>query len=417
LRNEKFVVKRARNSHGRRAKTQNETAAELDALFRSIDKAIKRTIVSMEPREGENEFKEIAHCGGKITFIFSPPESVSCRIVHSGRKGKAAMFQLGISLDGQRLQYWPLVGMDTRPPAPPSPMVPAFIFSDSDGFFGRSCPACKSYFRTTRPAEKLVCPYCGHRDWNVAFTTGNQLAFVNKFRESFVSAFKNKQSIEIDLDCFMDELPANKPGWMYAEQKQQNTFACPNCKTGYDILGEYGCCPACGKRNSLSVFERELRSAERLFQKADNELKNQADRGLEWERILTRCVSDFEAMARDIQAQLLLFPATVRRKNDIRGISFQNILKAHDSITNWCGFELLPRFSDDDRKFLNRMFNRRHLLTHNAGRVDQEYLDNTGDRGVRLNQKIRVGSNEIKRLFPLLRKIAENFFNGFESIK
>jgi hypothetical protein len=77
---------------------------------------------------------------------------------------------------------------------------------------------------------------------------------------------------------------------------------------------------------------------------------------------------------------------------------------------------MLFRFSDDDKTFLNRMFNRRHVLIHNGGRIDQAYLDNTSDTSVRLNQKIVVRSNEIRRLIPLLRTCAQNLFQGFESI-
>jgi hypothetical protein len=64
----------------------------------------------------------------------------------------------------------------------------------------------------------------------------------------------------------------------------------------------------------------------------------------------------------------------------------------------------------------NRMFNRRHVLTHNGGRIDQKYLENTNDKSVRLNQKIIVGSSEIRRLIPLLRTCAQNLFQSFESI-
>jgi hypothetical protein len=59
------------------------------------------------------------------------------------------------------------------------------------------------------------------------------------------------------------------------------------------------------------------------------------------------------------------------------------------------------------------MFNRRHVLTHNGGRIDQEYLDKTGDTTVKLHQKIAVRSKEIKRLIPLLRTVAQNLFQGF----
>lgn len=206
-----------------------------------------------------------------------------------------------------------------------------------------------------------------------------------------------------------------KNRFQWSEEWGAPNFECPKCKNRYDILGEYAGCPGCGKRNSLQVFERSITEVEQRFNKADAELKDRHEREVEWER-LSRCISDFEAMARDIQKQLQFYPATPKRKKDIDSLSFQNILKANDCLLNWFSFEMLFRFPDDDKTFLNRMFNRRHVLTHNGGRIDQEYLDNTGDTSVRLNQKIVVRSNEIRRLIPLLRTIGQNLFQGFESI-
>jgi hypothetical protein len=62
------------------------------------------------------------------------------------------------------------------------------------------------------------------------------------------------------------------------------------------------------------------------------------------------------------------------------------------------------------------MFNRRHILTHNAGRVDQEYLDRASDAEVQLHQKIVVRSREIARLIPLMKVMATNLFERYESI-
>ncbi|MGA9777894.1 MAG: hypothetical protein ACLPRE_12360 [Limisphaerales bacterium] len=68
------------------------------------------------------------------------------------------------------------------------------------------------------------------------------------------------------------------------------------------------------------------------------------------------------------------------------------------------------------KSFLNRMFNRRHVLTHNGGRIDQEYLDSTADTSVLLNQTISVHSKDLKRLLPLLQKCAQNLFEAFETV-
>ncbi len=63
------------------------------------------------------------------------------------------------------------------------------------------------------------------------------------------------------------------------------------------------------------------------------------------------------------------------------------------------------------------MFNRRHLFTHNAGRVDQEYLDNTGDTSVKLNQVLYVRSKEIKRLISLVSGTGQRLIQGYEAVK
>ena len=363
-----------------------------------------------------SEFQEIAHSGGKIELHFEEPNGVALGFTHAGGHGMS-LFQMGVSLDGKKLEYLPLGGMDMLPPEPPSPIVPVFIISDREKCYGRNCPKCHSYFRTSRPAPVLRCPYCSYRDRNAAFTTPNQLQFIHKIRESYLTAFNEKRSITIDLDKLADELPENKPTWIYSEERQQNSYDCPtsDCKTRYDILGEYAGCPTCGKRNSLQVFERHITEVEEQFNKANALLADSQEREVEWEK-LSRCVSDFEAMARDLQGQFSLLPATPKRKKEIEGISFQSLLKANECLQNWFGFDILFRFSDDDKTFLNRMFNRRHVLTHNGGRIDQEYLDKTGDTTVKLHQKIAVRSKEIKRLIPLLRTVAQNIFQGFESI-
>src|SRR5260370_19180607 len=108
-------------------------------------------------------------------------------------------------------------------------------------------------------------------------------------------------------------------------------------------------------------------------------------------------------MARDIQKQLTRLPLTPTRRKEVEQISFQQILKADELLRAFFGIELLKGVSNTDRDFANKMFNRRHILTHNGGRVDQEYLDRTSDSSVRLNQKVVVRSREIEQLLHLLK--------------
>jgi len=159
-----------------------------------------------------------------------------------------------------------------------------------------------------------------------------------------------------------------------------------------------------------------LAKLEKEFEQAKEEITERHDREVEWEK-LTRCVSDFESMANQLCSILVRLPTTPNRKSNLQSLSFQRILKAAMKLDEWYGFNFLENVSKKDHKFLYRMFNRRHLFIHNAGRVDQEYLDNTGDTSVRLNQVLRVRSKEINRLIKLVMEAGQRLIQGYEAIQ
>ena len=131
----------------------------------------------------------------------------------------------------------------------------------------------------------------------------------------------------MDMDAVAKSLPANRPDWAYAEERQQNRFKCARCQTSYDILGEHAGCPTCGKRNCLEVFGRHIARVEAAMARADSGGEIDSDN-------LIKGFSAFEAMAKDIRQQLALFPATPRRKKEIAKLSFQQIRLAEEAQLN-----------------------------------------------------------------------------------
>ncbi len=59
---------------------------------------------------------------------------------------------------------------------------------------------------------------------------------------------------------------------------------------------------------------------------------------------------------------------------------------------------------------------RRHLFTHNGGRVDEKYLQVSGDQTVKLHQTLKVQREEALRIVALLCKAAKNLVSGFEAM-
>jgi len=360
------------------------------------------------------EFEEIYLSGGVIEFKKDPKGGVS--ISHRGSNPwPMSMFQVCVSYEGKVLDTVPFGGIGQVIPYP-QPSLLAWVLSDRHGMFGSRCPECKSYFRTNSCPGNKVCPYCGYRGKSIHFLTQNQLEYISKFCNSFIEAHEGDSDVILNLDELAKELPDNQPKWLYREEKQQNSYTCNSCAARFDILGEYGLCPICGKANFLEVFDKKLAKLEREFEQAKEEIVERHDREVEWEK-LTRCVSDFESMANQLCSILVRLPTTTNRKSDLQSLSFQRILKSAKKLDAWYGFNFLENVSEKDREFLNRMFNRRHLFTHNAGRVDQEYLDNTGDTSVRLNQVLRVRSREINRLIKLVREAGQRLIRGYEAIQ
>jgi len=369
------------------------------------------------------EFAEIEPGGFKIEFTPYPNGGCVVSMEPSSLTGPLVPNRfvrtvgVVVSNDGTVLE------MDSIYDSPLLRTYATYLVSDREGLFGRICPSCKSYFRTNcLKKKKLICPYCSFKDDNGAFTTENQKRFMSLCCRASLEAMGKRIKTTFDTGDAVKELPNNKPAWVYTEKNQQHTFSCDKCKEYnvnivFNILGEYGNCPSCGKRNYISVFDSKMQLLERQFLEKETSVKEPQRRAEEWKSLLVRCVSEFESLANDMRKQLLQIPATKKRKEVFAGLSFQRVLKAHECLKNWYGIEILGGFADEDSVFLNKMFNRRHLAIHTGSRVDEEYMKNTDDASVRLNQIIRIDSNEIRRLIPLTGRAGKNLIHGYDSIQ
>ena len=59
---------------------------------------------------------------------------------------------------------------------------------------------------------------------------------------------------------------------------------------------------------------------------------------------------------------------------------------------------------------LNRLiilFQRRHLLQHTQGMIDQKYLDKSGDKAYKLNQRIIIKERDVLELVGYVKKLYE----------
>ena len=86
------------------------------------------------------------------------------------------------------------------------------------------------------------------------------------------------------------------------------------------------------------------------------------------------------------------------------------------ALERWFDIGIFKETTEAERQFVNLMMHRRHIVTHNGARADEDYLAHSGDISCRLNERIRIRSSEVKRLLLLVRKMCNNLLNGFEEI-
>jgi hypothetical protein len=347
----------------------------------------------------------------KIDLIPDPQRGLMLQISGTGETFRA-MYQLEAAQDGRILRAVPTGGLWTAPP-PPQP-VKIFIQSDRQGMWGRCCPHCGSYFRTTHIMGSTFCPYCSRPEESIAFVTGAQRRYAKAFVDAVLSAVNGPKSVSIDLSSVTDSTPE----WQYSEEQQQFHFECrhPECHVKTDILGEYGWCPRCGRSNAQGVIDSKLKANEQRFEAADRDLSDRHRREEEWALINNIAFSIFEPLGNHLRTALVLIPATARRRNDLANLSFQRIVQCSDALARWFDIDIFKDIGEVEQRFVNLMMHRRHIVTHNGGRVDDDYLANSGDTSARLNQQIRIRSAEVKRLLPIVRKMCANLLSGFEAL-
>ena len=143
-----------------------------------------------------------------------------------------------------------------------------------------------------------------------------------------------------------------------------------------------------------------------------------------WEDLTVKSVSAFEPFAKHVRLKILLLPMTARRRKQLEDLSFQKPLAANDSLVQWFDVGLLewpgnstiPKrtIAPDEVAFIKKMVQRRHILIHNRGIVDQEYLDLSGDTTFALGERISIASAEVKRFLERVREMGLNLLDSVE---
>lgn len=359
---------------------------------------------------GTQEFQEIGHCGGQVTFdvTVSPEGRIGFQVgIRHCRPTAAAFFAIYALPPGIPVGPLNFGGIGAGTDAPPMPgCLPVFIASDTEGMFGFQCPKCEQYWRAR---NAVYCPYCATRAERHNFLTDAQRNYVSQYCARLEEVLEDGKAgiFAIDMDAVADAAgkDSEKPPFYYAEESQQNKFACEACGEVNDILGRYGYCSTCRTRNDVQEFAASI-----------SNLRQKIVAGGPYESCVTGAVSLFDSFTNQIATQLLAkVPLTKQRRHQVEKRSLHKLEGIAEVFRTVYGIELLGGINDEELKFATLMFYRRHVYEHNGGEADEKYIAESGD-SVRIKQTLHETSESAHRLATIVLKIASNMHAGFHEI-
>lgn len=297
------------------------------------------------------------------------------------------------------------------------------IPTDENGMTGRECPVkkCLGYFKvrfgTGLKGDNLpcVCAYCGHRGPHDRFWTKQQLEYAKSVAMRKVTdlMLQELKKLEFDIPArgpfgigvSMKVKPgAPRPIRYYREKKLETEVTCSSCTLQYAIYGVFGYCPDCGVHNSLQILQKNLELAHKELQLA----ADTADADLQAHLVgdaLENAVSAFDGFGREAaeaHKHLALHPQKAC------ALSFQNLANADGHTHALFGLGLSDGVTADEWKLLVRCFQKRHLLAHRMGVIDERYVASVDDPIARVGRKVTIEPLEVSSLLSAVAKLGEH---------
>lgn len=304
------------------------------------------------------------------------------------------------------------------------------IKADEEGFIGRECPEkeCLGYFKI-QPGTGLTgddlpchCPYCGHQDPHDHFWTQEQLAYAKSIAMREIGDYihrelkkmeyiKPRGSFGIGMSMKVKQ-GARQPIRHYREKNLETIIVCGQCTLRYAVYGVFAFCPDCGAHNSQQILAKNCELASKQIELAASVEDADLKRHL-LEDALENAVSAFDGFGREA-CRVNAAKATNQAKAE--AVSFQNLMFAASNVQKVFGIDLPAGVQADDWSFAVRCFQKRHLLAHTMGVIDDRYVATAFDPAAVVGRRVQVSAEEVSRLLEVVQKLGEHFVTRLQAV-
>ncbi len=305
------------------------------------------------------------------------------------------------------------------------------IPADEDGFTGRECPQtdCEGYFKieigTGLKGEGLPChcPYCDHTAGQNHFATKAQIEYAKSvaIRKMTDTIYKDLKKLEFNhkprgafgLGISMKVSPFRRiPIHKYREEQLETEIVCNNCTLRYAVYGVFAFCPDCGQHNSFQILAKNLELVEKLLSLAAKIDDKDVSKML-IENALEDCVSAFDGFGREI---CRIHAEKAVNSKRAEKVFFQDLQGAQKNLSALFDIDLFDGITAQEGKDAIRGFQKRHLLSHKMGVVDEAYIRKTNDINAVVGRKVTLTSSEVSEVARIVGKLAKHVVAEFETL-
>lgn len=300
------------------------------------------------------------------------------------------------------------------------------IEADADGYLDRECPApeCLFLFKVHEDDwsnivrdEEIFCPSCRHaapsRSWYTTAQAEEAPKYalaqlqnrINNAMRADAAASKQRQKrnsfINITLDVKGGRKVVSLP--VAAADPMRLRTACEDCGCRYSYIGAAYFCPSCGSNSASHTFSQTLVSIRTaaalgptLRASMDADEAEVITRSL-LEKAMQDTVTSFQRLCEQLFEQRNGSPA---RRN-----AFQRLDHGSDLWRAEFGVGYDDLMSEAELVMLRRYFQQRHLLSHQQGIVDQDYITRSGDTHYREGQRLIIRDKAVDEFADLIEKL------------
>jgi uncharacterized Zn finger protein (UPF0148 family) len=310
------------------------------------------------------------------------------------------------------------------------------IDADADGYFDRECPneECEFQFKVMLDdweegfeGPEMHCPLCGMLASADHFWTKEHLAQAEEQATRYFSgrlgqamargarSFNSRQPrggfISMSLEYKgPTHVPALVP--VEAAEEMQLKITCEQCNARFAVIGSAFFCPKCGHSSAVQVFNDALTKIEAKVEHIDRVVRTVAEvdkdaAELTRRSLLESSVSDAVVAFQRVMEEL--YRSQPNAGDKVKPNTFQRLDDGSDLWRAVGARAYADVLSASELTRLRICFQRRHLLAHREGIVDDQYIERTGDTRYALGQRIIVRPEHVVELVALVRKLVRAY--------